>query len=90
MSLPLPLPGRHNALNYLAAIAVMKALALDPRSLAAGITVEMPQGRGRRLQLPGDIVLLDETYNAGVESMQAALQLLAQTPGQRRIAVLGT
>lgn len=90
MSLPLPLPGRHNALNYLAAIAVMKALGLDPRSLTAGITVEMPQGRGRRLQLPGDIVLLDETYNAGVESMQAALQLLAQTPGQRRIAVLGT
>lgn len=36
------------------------------------------------------MVLLDETYNAGLESMIAALQFLAATPGQRRIAVLGT
>lgn len=35
-------------------------------------------------------MVLDETYNAGVESMTAALHLLADTPGQRRIAVLGT
>jgi UDP-N-acetylmuramoyl-tripeptide--D-alanyl-D-alanine ligase len=40
--------------------------------------------------LPNDIVILDETYNAGLESMLAALQLLAQTPGKRHIAVLGT
>jgi UDP-N-acetylmuramoyl-tripeptide--D-alanyl-D-alanine ligase len=39
--------------------------------------------------LPNDIVILDETYNAGLESMLAALQLLAQTPGKRHIAVLG-
>ena len=35
------------------------------------------------------MVILDETYNAGLESMVAALNLLAQTSGQRRIAVLG-
>ena len=34
-------------------------------------------------------MILDETYNAGLESMIAALQLLAQTPGKRHIAVLG-
>ncbi|PSN79602.1 UDP-N-acetylmuramoyl-tripeptide--D-alanyl-D-alanine ligase, partial [filamentous cyanobacterium CCP4] len=88
--LPLPLPGRHNALNLLAAIAVMQALDLDWRGLSAGLEVELPSGRARRVVLPNDVVLLDETYNAGVESMTAALHLLAETPGQRRIAVLGT
>ncbi len=90
VSLPLPLPGRHNALNLLAAIAVMQALNLDWRVLSQGISVELPSGRARQILLPDDIVLLDETYNAGVESMTAALHLLAETPGQRRIAVLGT
>ncbi len=88
--LPLPLPGRHNALNFLAAIAVMQALELDWRVLREGLSIDLPGGRARRLDLPNDIVLLDETYNAGFESMTAALHLLAETPGQRHIAVLGT
>ncbi|ASC69242.1 UDP-N-acetylmuramoyl-tripeptide--D-alanyl-D-alanine ligase [Halomicronema hongdechloris C2206] len=88
--LPLPLPGRHNALNYLAAIAVLQALELDWRFLTAGISLQLPSGRARRVNLSSDVVILDETYNAGVESMSAALRLLADTPGQRRIAVLGT
>lgn len=90
VSLPLPLPGEHNALNYLAAIAVMQALDLDWTVLAQGITVDLPAGRAKRIELPNDIVVLDETYNAGAESMAAALKLLAALPGQRRIAVLGT
>jgi UDP-N-acetylmuramoyl-tripeptide--D-alanyl-D-alanine ligase len=88
--LPLPLPGQHNAQNLLAAIAVMQALHLDWRTLASGLTVELPSGRAQRIQLPNDILLLDETYNAGAESMTAALRLLAETPGQRHLAVLGT
>ncbi|GAB4149635.1 MAG: UDP-N-acetylmuramoyl-tripeptide--D-alanyl-D-alanine ligase [Cyanobacteria bacterium J069] len=88
--LPLPLPGQHNALNYLAAIAVAKMLGINWQPLTAGLSVELPQGRARRLELPNDIVILDETYNAGLESMLAALRLLADTPGTRRIAVLGT
>jgi UDP-N-acetylmuramoyl-tripeptide--D-alanyl-D-alanine ligase len=87
---PLPLPGRHNALNYLAALAVARVLGVDWAPLTAGIEVQLPQGRARRYDLPNDVVLLDETYNAGLESMVAALQLLAETPGSRRIAILGT
>lgn len=90
LTLPLPLPGQHNALNYLAAMAVAKALAIDWSPLKQGLTVNLPGGRAQRYHLPGDVVLLDETYNAGLESMLAALQLLAQTPGKRHIAVLGT
>jgi UDP-N-acetylmuramoyl-tripeptide--D-alanyl-D-alanine ligase len=90
VTLPLPIPGRHNALNYLAALAVARVLELNWSPLAQGLAVDLPKGRARRHELPNDVVILDETYNAGLESMTAALHLLAQTPGTRHIAVLGT
>lgn len=90
LELKLPLPGKHHALNYLAAIAVTRVLGLDPSRLQGGVEVNLPGGRARRYELDSDIVILDETYNAGVESMLAALELLQQTPGKRKIAVLGT
>jgi UDP-N-acetylmuramoyl-tripeptide--D-alanyl-D-alanine ligase len=86
----LPLPGEHNALNYLAALTVAKVLNIDWEALQTGVQVDLPSGRARCCTLANDIMILDETYNAGVESMQAALRLLAQTPGNRRLAVLGT
>jgi UDP-N-acetylmuramoyl-tripeptide--D-alanyl-D-alanine ligase len=89
MRLPLPLPGRHNATNFLAALAVAKVLEIDWQPLQSGIIVNMPTGRNQRFTLPNDIVILDETYNAAPEAMLAALQLLADTPGKRKIAVLG-
>jgi UDP-N-acetylmuramoyl-tripeptide--D-alanyl-D-alanine ligase len=89
MRLPLPLPGRHNATNFLAALAVAKVLEIDWQLLQSGIMVNMPTGRSQRFTLPNDVVILDETYNAAPEAMLAALQLLADTPGKRKIAVLG-
>ena len=50
----------------------------------------MPKGRSQQIQLANGVVLFDETYNAGVESMLAALDLLKNADGDRRIAVLGT
>jgi UDP-N-acetylmuramoyl-tripeptide--D-alanyl-D-alanine ligase len=90
LNLPLPLPGEHNASNYLAAVAVAQVLKIDLAALASGIKVELPKGRSRRYDLPNDVVVLDETYNAGLESMLAAVQMLKETPGKRHIAVLGT
>lgn len=87
---PLPLAGTHNASNYLAAIAVATALNLDLNQLKTTLSVTLPGARSRRYSLPNDILLLDETYNAGLESMMAALELLKATPGDRHIAVLGT
>lgn len=89
MQFPLPLAGRHNALNYLAALTVAKLLEIDWKNITNNLTVELPSGRAQRYDLPNDMVILDETYNAGLESMLAALQLLSETPGKRHIAVLG-
>ncbi|NEO26579.1 MAG: UDP-N-acetylmuramoyl-tripeptide--D-alanyl-D-alanine ligase [Kamptonema sp. SIO4C4] len=87
---PLPLAGRHNASNYLAALAVAKLLKVDWSPLKQGITVELPSGRAKRYSLPNQVTVLDETYNAGYESMVAALEMLKETPAKRHIAVLGT
>ncbi len=90
ITFPVPLPGEHNALNYLAALAVAKLLNVSWEPLKSGLDVELPEGRARRYELANDIVILDETYNAGLESMTAALQMLSKTKGKRQIAVLGT
>ena len=43
----------------------------------------------KRYELANDIVILDETYNAGLESMIAALKIISRdTPGKRHIAVV--
>lgn len=90
LDFPLPIAGRHNALNYLAALAVAKVLGIDWTPLTQGLSVQLPKGRSQRYQLANDLLILDETYNAGLESMLAALHLLKDTPGTRHIAVLGT
>jgi UDP-N-acetylmuramoyl-tripeptide--D-alanyl-D-alanine ligase len=75
--------------NFLAGLAVAQVLEIPWASLTH-LKLNLPEGRSQRHSLPNDIVFLDETYNAGPESMTAALKLLMQTPGQRHIAVLGT
>ncbi|WP_448534570.1 UDP-N-acetylmuramoyl-tripeptide--D-alanyl-D-alanine ligase [Parathermosynechococcus lividus] len=84
-----PLAGAHHALNFLAALTVLRALGLNPQALPPQLELHLPAGRGGRYRLEPDILLLDETYNAGLESMVAALKLLRSLPGQRHLAVLG-
>ncbi len=82
-----PLEGRHNARNFMLALAVANTLGVSPSDLQQ-LDVEVPGGRNRRQQV-GELMILDETYNASPEAMFAALDLLAAQPG-RRFAVLGT
>jgi UDP-N-acetylmuramoyl-tripeptide--D-alanyl-D-alanine ligase len=87
----LPLPGRHNALNFLAGLAVLKALNLDWDQTTQGLAkLDLPFGRAQLYQLPQDVTILDETYNASPEGMIAALRQLADMPAKRHWAVLGT
>ena len=90
-ALPQLLPGVHNARNQLLALAVAAHLgvAAGGWALATG-QLHLPGGRGRRLQR-GGMLLLDETYNASPEAVEAALGLLVATPTRgRRFAALGT
>ncbi|MGQ0621268.1 MAG: UDP-N-acetylmuramoyl-tripeptide--D-alanyl-D-alanine ligase [Panacagrimonas sp.] len=85
----LPLPGRHNVMNALAAAASAAALGLDAGSIAAGLArVEAAQGRVAWKTTTQGARLIDDSYNANPTSMRAGLELLAQQPGPRW-AVLG-
>jgi len=90
-------PGRHVAMDSLAALLIATVFDLDVEAAAATLAdFAPPKGRGERHRITladgGEILLLDESYNANPTSMRAALRLLADTapaPGGRRIAVLG-
>lgn len=89
IAFPVLLPGRHNLLNFLAALAVARSLGLEFAAISTALnSVALPEGRSHFVQIAG-LTLIDETYNSAPESAQAALALLAQLPGTRRIAVLG-
>ncbi|WP_320668456.1 UDP-N-acetylmuramoyl-tripeptide--D-alanyl-D-alanine ligase [Prochlorococcus sp. MIT 1307] len=83
----LPVEGRHNALNFLLAIAVARELGVSNESLKQ-LNTKIPAGRHTILRA-GQITLIDETYNSSPESVKAALNLLVSKPG-RHFAVLGT
>ncbi len=90
-------PGQHNALNSLAVLAAVHALGADVDAAAAALADLRPvAGRGlrRTVSLPGggEVVLVDDAYNANPASMRAALATFAALPvpgNGRRIAVLG-
>ena len=83
-----PLEGRHNARNFLLALAAAQELGVTAEQLR-DLSVSLPGGRARRLSVNG-VSLLDETYNASPEAMLASLELLKQQPGGCRYAVVGT
>ena len=85
-------PGRHLAMNALAALAAAGLAGGDIERAAAELSsFGALKGRGARATA-GDIEIIDESYNANPASMVAALDVLAAAPvgrNGRRIAVLG-
>ena len=85
----LPLPGRHNIANALAAAAAGHALGLGVAAIAEGLQkVERPKGRVVLHTTSNGARLIDDTYNANPTSLAAAMALLAKEPGER-VLVLG-
>jgi UDP-N-acetylmuramoyl-tripeptide--D-alanyl-D-alanine ligase len=76
----------HNLRNLLAATAAARALGVTP---AGRLDVEFSALRGERIALENGIVLINDCYNANPMSMRAALDDLAESEGERRVAVLG-
>jgi UDP-N-acetylmuramoyl-tripeptide--D-alanyl-D-alanine ligase len=81
--------GRAMTYPLLAAMAVALVEGIEPERAAAALaTVEPAPHRLQLLPLPGGGWIIDDSYKCTVESMEAALELLAEVPA-RRLAVLG-
>ncbi len=73
----LPLPGRHNIMNALAASAAAIALGLTPESIARGLsTMHAVGGRWQPCKGLQGAQLINDTYNANPGSLSVALELL--------------
>ena len=84
----LPLPGRHNIANSLAATALAMAVGASLDAVKRGLAnLKAVPGRLFPVQLGENQLLLDDTYNANVGSMTAAAHVLSEMPGYRVMVV---
>ncbi len=84
----LPLPGRHNIANALAAAALSMAVGATLEAIKTGlVNLKAVPGRLFPVQLAENQLLLDDSYNANVGSMTAAVQVLSEMPGYRVLVV---
>ncbi|MDO5639462.1 MAG: UDP-N-acetylmuramoyl-tripeptide--D-alanyl-D-alanine ligase [Neisseria sp.] len=85
----LPVPGKHNIHNAVAAAALALAAGLTLQQVSDGLK-DFSNIKGRLQIKPGikGATLLDDTYNANPDSMKAALDVLAALPAPR-VFVMG-
>lgn len=85
-----PVAGIHFVYNALCAVIVGDLLGIDLRQIVEGIeTFELTKKRMDVVNIGKDIMLINDSYNASFESVQASLKYLGTLKGRRKIAVLG-
>lgn len=87
----LPIPGKHNIHNLLAAIAVARHFNVTWENIKAALAhLTLPERRLQFVRHQG-ILFLNDSYNASELSMKAALEILPPPDHLgRKIAVLGS
>lgn len=89
VAIRLGIPGRHNVANVLAAAAACLAVGITLDEIKTGLANMVPVGGRLNVTTPAPgFTLIDDTYNANVTSVTAAINLLAQRSGLR-VLVLG-
>jgi UDP-N-acetylmuramoyl-tripeptide--D-alanyl-D-alanine ligase len=84
----LPLPGRHNIANALAASAIALALDVPLDTIVEGLEKAAPvEGRLKRIAMPNGWTMIDDSYNANPSSMHAAIDTLALAEGERWLVI---
>jgi UDP-N-acetylmuramoyl-tripeptide--D-alanyl-D-alanine ligase len=89
--LSIPLIGRANLANVLAATAVAIEFRVPLSDIAERAGRLVPaSGRGEVLRLASEVTVIDDSYNANPTATKRALEVLRDAAGRsRRVAVLG-
>ncbi|WP_100330086.1 UDP-N-acetylmuramoyl-tripeptide--D-alanyl-D-alanine ligase [Bacillus xiapuensis] len=87
----LPVLGRHNVMNAMAAMLAAHEMGVSFHEMQEGLqTVELTKMRMEWVEGIKGTKLINDTYNASPTSMKAAIKLAEQMPGfERKILVLG-
>jgi UDP-N-acetylmuramoyl-tripeptide--D-alanyl-D-alanine ligase len=86
----LPLHGRYNVANFLAAATAAHAAGVPAAEIVAAVAAAAPAaGRGRVRRRADGAVVVDDTYNSNPSALSEALAAAAELPAARRWAVLG-
>ena len=88
----IPILGEHNVLNALAAAAVGIAVGMEVKDISRALTTlkQMSKWRMEVHQIPGNVTIINDAYNANPESMIAALETLTAIPATgNTFAILG-
>ena len=86
----IPALGSHMIYPTLMAAAVAEALGMAPDEIIRGIGAFLPtKMRMNIVRCKGDIVILNDAYNANPQSMRAAAAVLGDAQGRRKVAVVG-
>jgi UDP-N-acetylmuramoyl-tripeptide--D-alanyl-D-alanine ligase len=86
----IPIPGVHNVYNALAAIAIGIELKLPIEKIIRGISEFTNSKMRMDIITCKEVKIINDTYNASPQSMEAAINVLADIGGnKRKIAILG-
>jgi UDP-N-acetylmuramoyl-tripeptide--D-alanyl-D-alanine ligase len=88
--LSIPLVGRGNLANVLAAAAVATHLGVTIDEIVSrAATLRPARHRGEIVRLPNGVTLIDDSYNSSPSALRRALDVLARSEASRKAAVLG-
>jgi UDP-N-acetylmuramoyl-tripeptide--D-alanyl-D-alanine ligase len=85
----LPLVGRHNVENCLAAATAAYRFGVPLDAIADAAALTAPASMRGVLRLAGEASVYDDSYNSNPDAVARALEAVAQLPARRRWAVLG-
>ncbi len=83
-------PGEHNVLNALCAIAIGKMLGGTYEQIKKGLVSFRAEGIRQNIIKKDEFTVIADCYNAAPDSMLAAIKVLKEYPGKRKIAVFGS